>query len=60
MAVWHDSVWKRRVVTSVGALMMAVGLLGAFAVIGPPWLKVLMGGAWLYAMSMIAWGLWKA
>lgn len=59
-AVWHDSVWKRRVVTSVGALMMAVGLLGAFAVIGPPWLKVLMGGAWLYAMSMIAWGLWKA
>lgn len=58
-AVWEDTVWKRRFVTSVGAFMMVVGLLGAFVVIGPPWLKVLTGGAWLYAMGMAAWGLWK-
>lgn len=58
-AVWEDTVWKRRFVTSVGAFMMVVGLLGAFVVIGPPWLKVLTGGAGLYAMSMAARGLWK-
>ncbi|MGH7207002.1 MAG: hypothetical protein ACREI2_12430 [Nitrospiraceae bacterium] len=49
-AVWRDSVWTRRLITTVGALMMAVGLFGFFVVIGPPWIKVLMGGALLYAL----------
>jgi hypothetical protein len=59
-AVWHDSVWKRRFITSVGALMFTVGLLGSFVVMGPPWVKVLLGSLLLYAMGMISWGLWKA
>ncbi len=59
-AVRHDRVWKRRFITSIGALMMVVGLLGSFVVLGPGWVKVLLGGALLYAMCMISWGLWRA
>ncbi|MGQ0809988.1 MAG: hypothetical protein ACT4OO_02030 [Nitrospiraceae bacterium] len=58
--VWRDSVWKRRLITTVGALMMAAGLLGTFVVLGPGWVKVLLGGMLLYTMGMITWGLWKA
>jgi hypothetical protein len=59
-AVWHDPVWKRRVITTIGALMLTVGLFGSFVVMGPPWIKVLLGGLLLYAMGMISRGLWKA
>jgi hypothetical protein len=59
-AVRHDRVWKRRFITSAGALMLAMGLFGTFVVLGPGWVKVLLGGALLYAMCMISWGLWKA
>lgn len=59
-AVWHDRVGKRRLITSIGALMMTVGLFGSFVVMGPPWIKVLIGSLLLYAMGMISWGLWKA
>lgn len=58
-AVWHESVWRRRLLTSIGALMMTVGLFGSFVVMGPPWLKVLMGSVLLYALSRISLGLWK-
>jgi hypothetical protein len=35
-AIWRDSIWKRRFMTGIGALMLTVGLLGSFVVIGPP------------------------
>lgn len=59
-AVWHDPVWKRRFITSIGALMLTVGLFGSFVVMGPPWIKVLIGCLLLYALGMISRGLWKA
>lgn len=37
--------------------MMAIGLFGFFVVIGPPFIKVLMGGALLYAFACLIWGL---
>jgi hypothetical protein len=59
-AVWRDPVWKRRFITSIGALMLTVGLLGSFVVMGPPWVKVLLGGLLVCAMGMISRRLWKA
>jgi hypothetical protein len=58
--VWRHSVWKRRFVTCIGALMMTAGLLSSFVVIGPPWMKVLMGSLLLYVLSRMSWGLWRA
>lgn len=59
-AVWRVSIWRRRFVTSIGAMMMVVGLLGSFLVMGPPWMKVLMGSLLLYMLSRISWGYWRA
>ena len=59
-AVWHDPVWRRRLVTTVGALMLVMGLFGLFVVIGPPWLKVLMSSALFYALARLTWGIWQA
>jgi hypothetical protein len=59
-AVWREAIWKRRFITSIGALMLTIGLFGSFVVMGPPWIKVLMGSLLLYALSRITWGLWKA
>ncbi|ALA57494.1 hypothetical protein [Nitrospira moscoviensis] len=57
-AVRRDRVWARRFVTALGALMFMIGLLGSFIVLGPGWVKVLLGGALLYALGRIGWGLW--
>jgi len=38
--------------------MFMIGLLGSFIVLGPGWVKVLLGGALLYALGRIGWGLW--
>ncbi len=59
-AIRHDSVWKRRFVTMTGAFLFAAGLLGGFVVLGPAWVKVLVGGAMLYATGMISRGFWRA
>lgn len=59
-AVWRESVWKRRLITSIGALMLTVGLFGSFLVVGPPWMKILMGSLLLYVLSRLSWGLWRA
>ena len=42
----------------VGALLSTIGILGVFVVVGPPWLKVLMGGALLYSLGRLALG-WR-
>ncbi|MBI3621640.1 MAG: hypothetical protein HY208_05565 [Nitrospirae bacterium] len=55
-----DPVWRRRYLTTVGAALMAIGLFGGGFVLGPPPVKVLTGGALLYATGMISRGFWKA
>jgi hypothetical protein len=59
-AVLRESVWKRRLITSIGALMLTVGLFGSFLIVGPPWMKILMGSLLLYVLSRLSWGLWRA
>lgn len=55
-----DPVWRRRCLTAVGAALMTIGLLGGGIVLGPPPVKVLTGGALLYALTRTTWGFWKA
>jgi hypothetical protein len=59
-ALFGHPVWRRRLIVSVGVLMFAFGLFGSFVVIGPPWIKLLMAGALLYAIIRLSWALWKA
>lgn len=57
---WRELIWRRRYIIVLGALLLAIGIFGvAFTVVPPP-VKVLTGGALLYAIGMIGWGLWKA
>jgi hypothetical protein len=39
---------------------MVIGLFGGGFVLGPPPVKVLTGGALLYALTRISWGMWRA
>lgn len=57
-AIWHEPLWRRRGTIAVGALMMIGGLLGVFVVVGPPWVKALMGGALIYIFVRLGRGLW--
>ena len=56
----RETVWRRRYLTALGALLMTIGLFGLGFTLSPPPIKVLTGGALLYAMGMISWGFWKA
>lgn len=55
-----DPVWRRRYLTAFGAALMAIGLFGGGFVLGPPPVKVLLGGALLYALTRTTWGFWRA
>ena len=55
-AVWRDPEWRRRAITVVGALLLVIGIFGGGVVVGPPWLKVLFGGALGYAFGRLGWG----
>jgi hypothetical protein len=56
--VWRDPEWRRRLATVAGALLLVVGICGLGVVVGPPWLKVLLGGALAYAFGKLAIG-WR-
>lgn len=56
-AVRRDPEWRRRAITVAGALLLVIGIFGGGVVIGPPWLKVLLGGALGYAFGRLGWGL---
>jgi hypothetical protein len=43
-----------------GALLLLVGLFGLICVIAPPGIKLLFGGAMLYALVRTAWGFAQA
>jgi len=57
---FRETVWRRRYVTAVGALLMTIGILGVAFTVFPPPIKVLTGGTLLYVIGMLGWGLWKA
>ena len=59
-ALRHDPVWRRRAVTVMGALLLTIGVCGVLVVVGPPWIKVLIGGALLYALGRLSWAMWRA
>jgi hypothetical protein len=44
----------------IGLLLLVLGGLGYFFVIGPPAVKVMCGGAAVYAFGRTAWEFWKA
>ena len=44
----------------VGLLFLVLGSLGYFVVTGPPAVKVMCGGAALYAFGRTAWEFWRA
>jgi hypothetical protein len=46
-AISRDPVWRRRAVTTAGALLLVTGILALLVVVGPPWLK--LGGIALFA-----------
>ncbi|MCC7353492.1 MAG: ABC transporter ATP-binding protein [Anaerolineae bacterium] len=56
----YDRSWRIFFVMMAGALLMVVGLFGFFVVIGPPLVKLLCGGALLYALGRTAWGFRRA
>jgi len=55
-AVWREPQWRRRAITVVGALLLVISIFGGGVVVGPPWLKVLLGGALGYAFGRLSWG----
>lgn len=44
--------WSSNFLTMAGAFMLAFGLFGIFVVVGPPFIKLLCGGALVYAAIM--------
>jgi len=58
--IWRDAEWRRRLVTMIGALLLVLGIFGVLIVVGPPWIKVLLAAALLYASVRLCWGMWRA
>ncbi len=55
-----DPFWRRRYLTAFGAALMATGILGACFAAFPPPVKVLLVGAFLYALTRTTWGFRRA
>ncbi|MBI2469355.1 MAG: hypothetical protein HYV62_16305 [Candidatus Rokubacteria bacterium] len=58
--LWRTRRLRRIAVTGAGALLMMTGLFGIFVVVGPAWVKVLAGGAVVFALTMIVRGFRQA
>jgi len=52
--------WRRRFITVAGGVLMIFGIFSSFFVIGPPWVKLLGGGAMLYILACLIWAFWHA
>lgn len=58
---WHrETVWRRRYITALGALLLTIGIFGVAFALGPPPIKAIVGGALLYAAVMLMRGFSKA
>ena len=56
----RDATWRRRLVITVGALLMAAGICGVFIVVGPGYIRVIMSAVLAYAAVRLGWGLWRS
>ena len=56
----RDAAWRPTCFGVIGALLALMGMFGYFFVIGPPTVKVIVGGALAYALARTAWEFWKA
>lgn len=54
----YDPAWQRFFALAAGGLLLVCGMFSLFIVIGPPFVKLLMVGALLYAVARTAWGFW--
>ena len=65
-AAWRQRAWRASsrwrgfFVIGGGAMLMGLGLFAVFFVIGPPFVKLLVGAAVVYATVRTAWGFWRA
>ncbi|MDQ4078901.1 MAG: hypothetical protein M3220_22000 [Chloroflexota bacterium] len=58
---WREETrWRRRFITTLGGLLAVFGLFSILFVIGEAWLKLLVGGAMLYAFVRLGWAFWRA
>lgn len=53
-AWWRHAQWRRRFVTTAGGLLLLCGVLSVVIVLAPAGLKLLIGGALLYALGRLA------
>ncbi|MDQ4078726.1 MAG: hypothetical protein M3220_21100 [Chloroflexota bacterium] len=56
----EETCWRRRFITTLGGLLALFGLFSILFVLGGAWLKLLVGGAMLYAFVRLGWSLWRA
>jgi hypothetical protein len=65
-AAWHggavrrDPVWRRRAVTTIGALLLVTGILAVLVVVGPPWLKLGVVALFVFVFVRLALGWLRA
>jgi hypothetical protein len=55
-----DPRWRPVCVGLIGTLLAVTGMFSYLFVVGPPTVKVIVGGALAYALVRMAWGFWKA
>ena len=56
----RETVWRRRYITALGALLLTIGSFGVAFTLGPPPIKAIVGGVLLYAAVMLMRGFSKA
>lgn len=54
-AVLRDARWRRRACAALGALLIAVGILGTFVVVFPLALKLICAAILLYVLLRVSW-----
>lgn len=65
-AAWRTGAWRRTrrlrrlFVMGAGGLLMAFGLFGIFVVVGPAWVKLIVGAAMLFAATKLIQGFRQA
>lgn len=59
-AWWSDPDMRRKVIITAGGLMISLGLFAIGVVVFPASIKVILGGALLYAVARLAWAFHRA
>lgn len=51
----RQPVWRRRTIVTAGGLMTGFGIFALLFVIGPPYVRIIVGAALLYALVRTSW-----